>query len=169
MIAVEYLPFTDWDRNERPYPPEVEPLRLQAFPSHDTILIWPDGVYLITARTGGRTVGYALLEEPPRDWSPTDDEPEQFAYLAEVAVDEAHRGGGIGTALVQQVGRVVVDHMDHCDRILARFQFHDGQLERRRQWFRSFGFVPLDGPDDSDWVADDTRVAQGRGDRPPRR
>jgi GNAT superfamily N-acetyltransferase len=163
-IAVEYLPFTDWDSVERPYPPDVEPLRLQAFPSHKAIEVRPDGVYLIQAKVEDCTVGYALVEEPRRQRRLADNAEELFAYLAEVVVDESHRGRGIGSALVQEAGRVVQDLMEHCSRIWVRFLFHDGQLDRRHSLFGRFGFVPQQGGDDFNWVADAARVAQGPSD-----
>lgn len=61
---------------------------------------------------GGRTVGYALLEEPPRDWFPTDDEPERLAYLAEVVVDEAIEEVASALRWFPSTIRAVLDSVD---------------------------------------------------------
>ena len=59
------------------------------------------GAFLLVARAGGRTVGYALvrIEEAGPTWT----EPGRMAIVQDIAVAESARGGGIGNALIDRV------------------------------------------------------------------
>lgn len=110
------------------WPPAVAALRLEAFEYMDL----PDpgeAVWLVTAESGGLTVGYAYADRGI--------ESETSSVLCEVAVAANQRGRGIGTRLVAHVVDWMAD--DGFETMVAMPLVGDG-YERRVAWLEALGF-----------------------------
>lgn len=61
--------------------------------------------FLLVARTDGRAVGYAMVrvDEPGGDWTDTWVVGDRVAELETLVVAPEHRGGGLGSALLDRI------------------------------------------------------------------
>lgn len=71
---------------------------------------------IFVAETAGKVAGYVCVHSKVVN-EDADEIDYDFAYVADVAVDEAHRGQGLGGALLEAAERFAVEHGAHFLRI----------------------------------------------------